>query len=201
MASEPVCPMGHEMELYQVSSGSWRYGCRVCATSYKQDKRQAYGWISPMKSTKERARQAAIKRPARAPLTAEEIASTAYVWPCWLEVNGERPKPVILDRDSVGYFVRGKNKCERYSIETYGDKWQCWIGKYPSDEERRNAKMGIGISGLKGPLCECPECGGAVIWNVGKDTNTCTECEWTDAWSEEGCDDERRADPGRGESN
>lgn len=56
----PQCPMGHDMELLQVASGGWRYGCTKCATSYKVKKRAHYGWLSPIKSTKERAYAAAL---------------------------------------------------------------------------------------------------------------------------------------------
>lgn len=59
----PKCPMGHEMELLQVASGGWRYGCAKCATSYKVQKKAHYGWLSPIKSTKERAYEAAVIRP------------------------------------------------------------------------------------------------------------------------------------------
>ena len=57
----PKCPgCGGDMELFQIAAGGWRYGCIACATSFKSIKRQRYGWVSPIKSTKERAYSAAV---------------------------------------------------------------------------------------------------------------------------------------------
>lgn len=72
----PKCPMGHEMELLQVASGGWRYGCTKCATSYKVQKKAHYGWLSPIRSTKELAYEAAVKRPMQKLLTMAEMSKS-----------------------------------------------------------------------------------------------------------------------------
>lgn len=141
---EPMCPMGHQMELFQVASGSWRYGCLECATSYKAIKRRQYGWISPMKSTKERAKEAAMRRLFRKPIKREIIFLMHYVLPCWLEEKGKNAAdPVILDKDSNGYFARDEFRARRFSFKTYGKEWRCWFGEYPSWQEREAAEWEV----------------------------------------------------------
>ncbi len=76
----PLCPMGHEIDLIQVAAGGWRYVCTRCATSFKVKKSTSCGWLSPIKSTKERAYEAATKRPLQKPLTLEEAVTLRGVW-------------------------------------------------------------------------------------------------------------------------
>lgn len=61
MMHRPVlCPMGHKMEAFKTAGGGWRYGCTACGTRKGNGH---YGWISPLRSTKDLAYMAAQKRP------------------------------------------------------------------------------------------------------------------------------------------
>lgn len=147
--------MGHQMELFQVASGSWRYGCLECATSYKAIKRRQYGWISPMKSTKARAKEAAMKiyeqMTIRKLLTKEEIIDSIYLIPCVIE---ERKYGIIYadllnyNNSKEKYFgmyaalTRTATACPMYDIREYGKTWRCWASR-PTNEERDAAKWEV----------------------------------------------------------
>lgn len=56
-----LCPMGHKMEAFKTAGDGWRYGCKACGTRHRGG--TVYGWISPLRSTKDLAYMAAQKRP------------------------------------------------------------------------------------------------------------------------------------------
>lgn len=135
----PKCPIGHEMELIQVAAGGWRYGCIRCATSFKARKSTSCGWLSPIKSTKERAYKAAIMRPLQKPIPPSEIFYQSYQVPCWLERRNEnRVSPEVLDKDSVGWFGKIESRIwidyKKMKPEEYGKTWRCWLTR-PTNEE------------------------------------------------------------------
>ena len=136
--------MGHQMELFQVASGSWRYGCIECATSYKAMKRRRYGWISPMKSTKARAKEAAMKRELQRPLT---IAGAVNIEaPVWFE-HKENDGLLIC---SVSHDFKSYYRLELFGNEIpmtmdsrrYNVKWRLWASR-PTDGERAAAKWEV----------------------------------------------------------
>lgn len=139
---KPKCPMGHEMELIQTASGSWRYGCLKCATSFKAIKRPTYGWLSPMKSTKERAYEAAIARPLQKPIAETDLGN--YIdTPVWFEEMGRDVEYLPLLLDGIGiYYAEFKEfgEAERLDrrIDDYNYQWRCWA-ENPTDEERKAA--------------------------------------------------------------
>lgn len=138
----PLCPMGHEMELIQIAAGGWRYVCTRCATSFRAKKSTSCGWLSPIKSTKERAYEAATKRPMQKPLTLEELEQSVWQIPCWVEERDGDLFPEVLDRDSMGYFGRIDAAHDRPIIHylkfRINETWRCWAS-HPTDEERAAA--------------------------------------------------------------
>lgn len=105
----PKCPgCGNDMELFQIAAGGWRYGCIACATSFKATKRMQYGWISPIKSTKDRA----------------YAAATLATEPKWISVKDRLPpwqgKKVLV--------VNGHGDVRIYALwkREYGNKWT-WL--------------------------------------------------------------------------
>lgn len=134
----PLCPMGHEMELIQVAAGGWRYVCTRCATSFKAKKSTSCGWLSPIKSTKERAHEAATKRPLQKPLTLEELTALPEV--VYLECTFFLRIFAVLPR-SISYGssptinLQMVDVCEKFRIDKYGKTWRCWAS-HPTDEER-----------------------------------------------------------------
>lgn len=136
----PTCPMGHEMELFQVAGGGWRYGCVKCATSYKVLKKRNYGWLSPIKSTKERAYKAAVLRQPQKPLTLHEVNEQDCVW---LEdrdkttvVPALRERAPLYDADAM--FLTHGNRYIFVDWNDYVTRWRAWAQE-PSDEERSAA--------------------------------------------------------------
>lgn len=129
----PKCPMGHEMALIQIAAGGWRYGCIRCATSFKARKTLSCGWLSPIKSTKERALEAAMKRPLQKPLTCDEgLAALNAGNPVWIE---ERHK-------EGGWKVPEGLNCVSITDDDRklcGITWRPWATR-PTDEERAAAK-------------------------------------------------------------
>lgn len=148
----PRCPMGHEMALIQVAAGGWRYGCIRCATSFKARKSTSCGWLSPIKSTKELAREAAMKRPLHKPIPLDDILDSPFQIPCWIErkKNGMvRLVADVLDRSDYDRFFGQVDanmleqglvdRMTRYRADNYGKTWRCWATR-PTDEERAAAK-------------------------------------------------------------
>ena len=125
MADKPVpkCPMGHDMELFQVAAGGWRYGCVQCATSYKAIKRRSYGWLSPIKSTKERAYEAAIRRPPKKPITCDEgLAALNAGNPIWIEErHGDGDWAVAQGLNCVSIANDQRKQC--------GVTWRPWAAR------------------------------------------------------------------------
>ena len=128
----PKCPMGHEMALIQIAAGGWRYGCIRCATSFKARKTLSCGWLSPIKSTKERALEAAMKRPLQKPLTLEQANDilchkTALPPMVWAEFQHEPCENRWITVANIANLV------------AWGGSWRPWAQK-PTDEERAAAK-------------------------------------------------------------
>ena len=70
--SEPKCPgCGGYMEELHLAAGSWRYACLHCATVKNSSRTR--GWVSPIRSTKERAKEVACRMKMQMPLTLEEV--------------------------------------------------------------------------------------------------------------------------------
>lgn len=94
----PKCPgCGRAMELFQIAAGGWRYGCLACATSFKSIKRKQYGWISPIKSTKERA----------------YAAASLATEPKWISVKDRLPES---DQKVLAYTSEGKGTFEEFRL-------------------------------------------------------------------------------------
>ena len=142
-----LCPMGHEMELFQVASGGWRYGCVACATSYKVLRGKRHGWISPIRSTKKLAYEAAVKRPLQKPLTlAEAKAMNMERKPLYVESNfvdrWHSVQPLngwVVGLGWMRSWGKPDDKPVGFLEEGYGTYWRCWATK-PTDEERSAAK-------------------------------------------------------------
>lgn len=139
----PKCPMGHDMELIRTAIGSWRYGCLKCATSFKSIKRASYGWLSPIKSTREKAYEAAMARPLLKPLTEEELPKMVhdivYVelihlglkpWPAFL---CDVKKELLILKE---FGINGQIQC---GLKEYGREYRFWAEK-PRSEERMAAE-------------------------------------------------------------
>ncbi len=85
MHSKPLCPRcGVEMEPVRLCDGSWRYGCAKCATKRKGAPSKTRGWLSPVRSTKELAKEAAMRVSLQAPLTLDELKNM-HGMPVWIE--------------------------------------------------------------------------------------------------------------------
>lgn len=128
----PKCPAGHEMALIQIAAGGWRYGCIRCATSFKARKTMSCGWLSPIKSTKERAREVAMKRPLQKPLTMEQANDilcheTALPPMVWAEFQREPCENRWITVADIANLLK------------WGGIWRAWAQK-PTDEERAAAK-------------------------------------------------------------
>lgn len=136
----PTCQMGHKMELIQTAAGGWRYGCIKCATSYKVLKKINYGWLSPIKSTKERAYEAAVRRPLKKPLTLDKLKELDVVW---LEdkdktfaIPALREYVPLHDADAL--FLMSGGRYVFVDWIDYGSRWRAWAQE-PTDEERSAA--------------------------------------------------------------
>lgn len=138
-----LCPMGHEMEAFRTAGGGWRYGCTACGTRKGNGH---YGWISPLRSTKDLAYMAAQKRPTQRPLMLDEAANADY---CWIETrNGYYVEPCNIGSPHLPYMPHTRpvyligTSAERpnmYPDSGYGSVWRCWAEK-PTDTERQAAK-------------------------------------------------------------
>lgn len=140
----PKCPMGHEMELIQVAAGGWRYVCTRCATSFRAKKSTSCGWLSPIKSTKERAYDAATMRPLQKPLTRDEVVQVINA-PVWMEFRNEfaavnNAWALRLQAWDESYYLVGNeiNGVINPRVDKYGQSWRCWAS-HPTDEERAAA--------------------------------------------------------------
>lgn len=142
----PKCPVGHTMKLFQVAAGGWRYGCTRCATSFKSRKGISCGWLSPIKSTKERAAEAAMKCTPKKLLTLEEVKERRTVWiedtccdygnelfPAIFKYRGYPHSSVFIADTAEGY------EDVWYDNERYGIDWRCWTS-CPTDKESEAAK-------------------------------------------------------------
>ena len=142
----PLCPMGHKMTLIQLACGSWRYGCIRCATSFKARKGFSCGWLSPIKSTKERALEAVLKHPLQKPLTIEEVKEAKAVWieDDGCETGDELYPALYLSKGYPSHYVfltaydDGDLKVWA-NIMHYGKTWRCWARK-PTEEECASVK-------------------------------------------------------------
>lgn len=151
-APAPLCPMGHEMELIQVAAGGWRYVCTRCATSFKVKKSTSCGWLSPIKSTKERAYEAATKRPMQKPMSLEAVLEKSMhiddnvVWLEQPDEDGDNcVVPALVSNCSrydahciqnIKFLVCPKDE-EIFPVvgqTDYGRRWRCWATR-PTDEE------------------------------------------------------------------
>lgn len=76
------------------------------------------------------------------PLTFDDIASTIFCTPCWVETMTSM-WPDVLDKDSVGFVGKLDNRgrrTTRYLMEAeYGKTWRCW-SRRPTDEEIKAVK-------------------------------------------------------------
>lgn len=91
-----------------------------------------------------------VKHPFK-PIPMKRLRGTELLVPCWLEVRGTMyARPVLLDRDSVGFFAkyenRGKKETEYYMAEDYNKKWRCWR-RDPSIVEIKDAPWEDEIDG------------------------------------------------------
>ena len=91
-----------------------------------------------------------VKHPFK-PIPMKRLRGTELLIPCWLEVRGTMyARPVLLDRDSVGFFAkyenRGKKETEYYMVEDYNRKWRCWR-RDPSIVEIKDAPWEDEIDG------------------------------------------------------
>lgn len=139
----PKCPMGHDMELIRTAIGGWRYGCLKCATSFKAIKRASYGWLSPIKSTREKAYEAAMARPLLKPLTKAElpemVRDIVYVETICYGIN---PWPMFLrsvEKELLILKAFGMNGEIQCDLKEYGMEYRFWALK-PRSEERMAAE-------------------------------------------------------------
>lgn len=151
MSETVLCPMGHEMELIQVAAGGYRYGCLRCATSFKARKTTSCGWLSPIKSTKERALEAATRRPIQKPLTFDEVMNSRHgcdpfgikcLWvesnltplfeDCWVLINVNEKTFFFPKEPQLGWYEPN---------DGYNRHWRCWAQE-PTDVERAAAAWG-----------------------------------------------------------
>ena len=67
-------------------------------------------------------------------------------------------------------------------IELFGKADYIANGVTVGNSHRAGCIDDYGITGKKGPICGCPECGGysSIVWDPVTDTNTCA-CGWTDS--------------------
>lgn len=143
MTETPKCPMGHEMELIEVATGGWRYACKKCATSYKAGKKAASGWLSPIRSRKDLAFEAAMMlaaEPENHPLTLEEVQAHCEegigATPLWVEFrnNQDISRWMVV---SVPDMVFSGGTIQTHMI-AYGHKynvmWRCWPRKPTSEQ-------------------------------------------------------------------
>lgn len=149
----PLCPMGHEMELIQVAAGGWRYVCVHCATSFKTRKSTSCGWLSPIKSTKERAYEAATCHALQKPMSLEAVLEKSMHIDdnvIWLEQPDEDGDTCVVPAlvsnysrydvhgiQNVKFLVWPKDE-EIFPVvgqTDYGRSWRCWANR-PTDEER-----------------------------------------------------------------
>ena len=85
------------------------------------------------------------------PIPLKKIRSTELLVPCWLEVRGKMyARPVLLDRDSVGFFAKYENGYEKqteyHMVEDYNREWRCWR-RDPSIVEIKDAPWEDEIDG------------------------------------------------------
>lgn len=148
MSETPKCPMGHEMELIDVATGGWRYACKKCATSYKADKKAASGWLSPIRSRKDLAYDAAMMlaaEPENHPLTLEEAQEKSKNGDAvWLEETGGPSAPIAahitpIDPLSACCYVYTFFSTFPMRRSTYGKTWRCWPRK-PTPEQMQAEK-------------------------------------------------------------
>lgn len=133
---EPICPRcGVEMEPVRLCDGSWRYGCSKCATKRKGAPSRSRGWLSPVRSTKELAKEAATRVELQAPLTLDELRNM-HGMPVWVEEIEKWAIVEVCTRYHQGVFVNGvveENHTFSYDVEKRGLK--CWRQK-PNDLSR-----------------------------------------------------------------
>lgn len=136
MYSEPLCPRcSVEMEPVRLCDGSWRYGCSKCATKRKGAPAKTRGWLSPVRSTKELAKEAAMRVSLQAPLTLDEL-KTMHGMPVWVEDIEKWAIVEVCTRHHQGVFVNGvvaENHTFSYDVKKRGLK--CWRQK-PDDLSR-----------------------------------------------------------------
>lgn len=147
--SEPRCPgCGGYMEELHLAAGSWRYACPYCATTKNNSRTR--GWASPIRSTKERAKEAAFLRKMQKPLTLNAARDTGIVWIENRYVSEVVPAVVIVD-PSINEFdvvtIKYGGSLDRCVVTKLakllcGKAWRPWAAK-PTDAEREAAEWEV----------------------------------------------------------
>lgn len=134
--SEPLCPRcGVEMELVRLCDGSWRYGCAKCATKRKGAPSKTRGWLSPVRSTKELAKEAAMRVSLQAPLTFDELKNM-HGMPVWIEGAEKWAIVEVCATYKKKIYVRGiLEENVTFCWDVVMRDLKCWRTK-PNDDSR-----------------------------------------------------------------
>lgn len=134
--SEPLCPRcGVEMEPVRLCDGSWRYGCSKCATKRKGAPSRTRGWLSPVRSTKELAKEAAMRVSLQAPLTLDELHAM-HGMPVWIEGAEKWAIVEVCTTYKKKIYVRGiLDENVTFCWDVVMRDLKCWRSK-PNDDSR-----------------------------------------------------------------
>lgn len=140
--SEPRCPgCGGLMEELHLAAGSWRYACPFCATIKNSSRTR--GWASPIRSTKERAKEAACLRKMQKPLTIKEAKLAGSLWIEHRYIKELFPAVSLVDPKSDDFDIvtikygGSLDMCVVTKLAKLlcGKAWRPWATK-PTDAER-----------------------------------------------------------------